>query len=99
MEDMKELQRKKRRDDLDKMGIHLCEGVKDTAGSGVGHIFALNFLQVAAMFGFLPGELVTWACVNSNTSGAYKAINGLYHEQVSAIIKTQVIVLASGRMI
>jgi hypothetical protein len=39
------------------------------------------------MCGFLPGELVTWACVNSKTSGAYKAINALYHEQVSAIIK------------
>jgi hypothetical protein len=88
MEDMKELRRKKRRGDVDKMRINLCEGVKDVAGSGVGHIFALNFLQVAAMFGFLPGELVTWACVNSKTSGAYKAINGFYHEQVvSAIIK------------
>jgi hypothetical protein len=39
------------------------------------------------MFGFLPGELATWACVNSKTSGAYKAINCLYRQEVDAFSK------------
>jgi hypothetical protein len=54
------------------------EEVKNVAGKGVGHIFALNFCQVAALFGFMPMEMVSWATVKSKTSGAYKAINAFY---------------------
>jgi hypothetical protein len=57
------------------------DDVKQIAGKGVGHIFALNFCQVAALFGFLPMEMVTWATVNSKTSGAYKAINAFYNRE------------------
>jgi hypothetical protein len=39
------------------------------------------------MFGFLPYEVVTWACVNSKTSGAYKAINSLYQCQLLSVMK------------
>jgi hypothetical protein len=56
-------------------------------GLGIGHIFTLNFIPVASMFGFLPGKLATWACVESKTSGAYKAINALYRQEVDVITK------------
>jgi hypothetical protein len=51
-----------------------------SAGPGVAHIFTLNFMQVASMFGFFPLEIITWACVDCKTSGAYKAINALYKQ-------------------
>jgi hypothetical protein len=63
------------------------EEVQQMAGLGIGHIFAMNFIQVASMFVFLPGELATWACVESKTSGAYKAINSLYQQEVDVITK------------
>jgi hypothetical protein len=58
--------------------VQFFEEVKVAAGKGVGHIFALNFCQVASLFGFMPMDMVTWASVSSKASGAYKAIALLY---------------------
>jgi hypothetical protein len=60
------------------------EDVQRIAGKGVGHIYALNFCQVAALFGFLPMEMVTWAAVDSKSSGAYNAINLFYQKNMIA---------------
>ena len=52
------------------------------------HIYTLNFVQVAGLFGFLPMQMTRWACVNSPTSGAYKAINGFFKERNKSLGKT-----------
>jgi len=56
------------------------DDIQQIAGKGVGHIYVLNFCQVASLFGFMPMEMVTWASVKSNTSGAYKAITTFYNK-------------------
>lgn len=66
------------------VAAELYQGVQDIAGKGIGHIFALNFCQVASLFGFVPMEIVTWTCVSSKISGAYKAINSFYKSQNGA---------------
>jgi hypothetical protein len=63
---------------VDKDITEFFEEIKRVAGKGVGHIYALNFCQVASLFGFMPMEMVTWASVNNKTSGAYQAINAMY---------------------
>jgi hypothetical protein len=60
--------------------MQFLEDIKKVAGKGVGHIFALNFCQVASLFGFMPMEMVTWASVSSKSSGAYKAISMFYNK-------------------
>jgi hypothetical protein len=85
--DMNNARKSHRNNYVDNVALSVYNGIQELGGPGIGHIFTLNFIQVAAMFAFLPYELTTWACVHSKTSGAYKAINSLYRRQVSAIIK------------
>lgn len=76
---------RRRRGDINGVAHSIYESVMTTAGPGVAHIFTLNFMQVASMFGFFPLEIITWACVGSKTSGAYKAINALYKQHQNTI--------------
>jgi hypothetical protein len=52
------------------------EEVKNIAGKGVGHIFALNFCQVASLFGFMPMEMVTWSTVHSEKPRGFLGVTG-----------------------
>ena len=59
---------------------NLLEAVKKMAGPGVGHIFALNFVQLASCFGFLPPSIMNYSSVASIGSGGYKLIQKLYEK-------------------
>ena len=45
---------------------------------GCGHIFSLNFVQLAACLGFLPTHLMQYSSVADKASGGYKLIVELY---------------------
>ena len=78
MSDMKQSRHSRQKHDMDSITSILYGKVQVIAGAGVAHIFALNVMQVAAIFGYLPGF--------SKTSGAYKAVNGLYLKHVEVLI-------------
>ena len=65
---------------------NLLEAVKEMAGPGVGHIFALNFVQLASCFGFLPPSIMNFSSVASTASGGYKLIQQLYEKSRSVKI-------------
>jgi hypothetical protein len=52
------------------------EEVKKITGKGVGHIFDLNFCQVASLFGFMPMEMVTWSTVHSEKPRGFLGVTG-----------------------
>lgn len=54
--------------------------IQTMAGSGCGHIFSLNFVQLSACFGFLPTHLMTYSSVANVKSGGYKLIMFLYKD-------------------
>ena len=54
--------------------------IASMAGSGCGHIFSLNFIQLSACFGFLPTHLMTYSSVANVKSGGYKLIMLLYKD-------------------
>ena len=65
---------------------NLLEAVKKMAGPGVGHIFALNFVQLASCFGFLQPSIMNFSSVASTTSGGYKLIQKIYEKSRSVKI-------------
>jgi hypothetical protein len=65
---------------------NLLKAVKEMAGPGVGHIFALNFVQLASCFGFLPPSIMNYSSVASPSSGGYKLIRDLYKKTESVTI-------------
>ena len=87
MHNMKEVRNNRGKTIMDKVCYDLYMKVQEIAGPGVAHIYSLNFIQVASMFGFLPYEFASWACVKSKTSGAYKAVNSLYQQHLSEVRK------------
>jgi hypothetical protein len=87
MHNMKEVRKNRGKTVMEMVCYDLYMKVQDIAGPGVAHIYSLNFIQVASMFGFLPYEFASWACVKSKTSGAYKAINSLYQQHLSELQK------------
>ena len=84
---MGEIETKWRKGDFESVAHEFVQKVKQIAGPGVDHIYTLNFIQVACLFGFLPLDMTRWACVNSPTSGAYKAINGFFKERHKSLEK------------
>ena len=54
------------------------EKIQKIAGLGCGHIFSLNFVQLAACLGFLPTHLMQYSSVADKASGGYKLIVELY---------------------
>ena len=52
--------------------------VQELGGKGIGHMFSLNFVQFASVFGFIPVKLATWSSIENPGSGGYKFIQHLY---------------------
>ena len=63
--------------------LNLLQLIKQMAGQGVGHIFSLNFVQLASCFGFLPTSMMNYSSVASTSSGGYKLIKHLYENNTS----------------
>ena len=57
--------------------------IQEIGGPGVNHQCALNFIELASIFGFLPYEIVNWSCVGPKTSSVYKAINYYYKKTLN----------------
>ena len=51
--------------------------------SGVGHMFALNFVQLASAFGFISTPIITWSSIENTKSGGYQFIQHLYGNTLS----------------
>ena len=54
--------------------------VAEVLGKGVSHIYALNFVQFASMFGFIPPDLILLTSLRSTKSGSYKYVKLLYRD-------------------
>ena len=58
--------------------------IHEIGGPGVGHDEALNFIELTSIFGFLPFDIINWACAGGKTSSAYKAINHFHKMSLSS---------------
>ena len=70
-------------DDLSLLAKTFLKQVELISGKGVGPTFALNFLQVASMFGFIPQRMMTWSTIQHKASGGYKFVKELYKAEGS----------------
>jgi len=68
---------------LDDHANSFLASVKDLGGKGVAHMFALNFVQLASVFGFIPTKIMTWSSIENKQSGGYKFIQHLYGNTLS----------------
>ena len=71
------------RSPLDEHANSFLDRVKDLGGSGVGHMFALNFVQLASAFGFISTPIITWSSIENTKSGGYQFIQHLYGNTLS----------------
>ena len=71
------------RSPLDEHANNFLESVKELGGKGVGHMFALNFVQLASVFGFIPTQIMTWSSIENPKSGGYQFIQHLYGNTLS----------------
>jgi len=70
----------KRSSHFPSLAKNFLKGIEEIGGKGIGPSFALNFLQVASMFGFIPQRMMTWSTVAHPKSGGYKFIKDLYKD-------------------
>ena len=75
---------------------NLLEAVKEMAGPGAGHIFSLNYVQLASCFGFLPTSIMNFSSVASTASGGYKLIDRIYKNSSVTISPKSAQVLFEG---
>jgi hypothetical protein len=77
---LKSLDKRKRSDGVEAISRHFYNRIQEIGGRGVCHEQAINFIQLASMFGFILYDLLNWVCVGPTTSYSYQAINIFYKE-------------------
>jgi hypothetical protein len=75
---VKSLDKRKRSEGVEAIGRRFYNRIQEIGGRGVCHEQAINFIQLASMFGFIPYDLINWVCVGPTTSYSYQAINIFY---------------------
>jgi hypothetical protein len=75
---VKSLDKRKRSDGVDTIGHRFYNRIQDIGGKGMGHEQAINFIQLASIFGFLPYDVINLVCVGPEMSNTYKAIIYFY---------------------
>jgi hypothetical protein len=75
---VKSLEKRKRSDGVEAIGRRFYNKIQEIGGQGVCHEQAINFIQLASIFGFIPYDLINWVCVGPTTSYTYQAINYFY---------------------
>ena len=78
--DWEELGGTKDRVEFSHLARAFLKEIEEIGGKGTGPNSALNFLQVASMFGFLPQRVMTWSTVGHSASGGYKYIKDMYKD-------------------
>jgi hypothetical protein len=77
---IKSVDAKRRKVAVDTHGLDFFRIVKECGGPGVSDSTIIDFIQLSCLLGFLPYDMIGWACIESTRSDAYRAINTFYQK-------------------
>lgn len=85
--DISSLHHKKERvEHVESIACRFYNGIQDFGGPGVSHQeHAINFIQLASIFGFIPFNLINWVHVSPKSSDTDRAINYFYKKTLHGV--------------